>query len=201
MVNYQLADQSKPTKTTTTTTTGTTAGEQTYAAVVAPDATQNPPPMIGGYEVIAQPMKNSVVMGALSFLIKKVNRAIRNATLVRAEIQVVAGCNIKLSISFDTSSPAFYLIVVYEEAGTQNYQVTSVSLENVASTPNFKAPLSQNQLSTLLFLNPLNRVLAKAESNLITAGTELQSITMNYPYFRLVLRNQQMSRLEFVVKY
>ena len=85
----------------------------------------------GGYRIIENPLKNAEVMAVLSFLINKVEVSIKYAALLKAEIQIVSGCNIKLTISFDTASPAVYEILVYKKLDN-SCKVTSIKLLNAS---------------------------------------------------------------------
>ena len=106
-----------------------------------PKKPKAPEPKTGGYNVIKNPMKSKVVISALTFLMNKVNKAVKHAALVKAEYQVVNGYNIKLTISFDIKSSAVYVIVVYQTTDGK-FSVTSIGLENVAKGPKFDQPLT-----------------------------------------------------------
>ena len=61
----------------------------------------------------------------------KVNRAVQHASLLKAEVQVVNGYNFRLTITFDSSSTAVYVITVYQPIKGP-YSVKSISLQNVS---------------------------------------------------------------------
>ncbi len=93
----------------------------------SPTSQPTPPPVVGGYEVISNPTANPDVVSVLSFLINNLNSLIQYASLLKAESQLVNGNNYKLTISYDTASSAYYVIVVYRSLSGQ-FSITSVSL-------------------------------------------------------------------------
>ena len=127
----------------------------------------------GGYSLVKNPMKSKVVINALTFLMNKVNIAVKYAALVKAESQVVNGYNIKLTISFDIKSTAVYVIVVYQTTDGK-FSVTSISLENVAKEPKFDQPLTAEEIAKLSFFSTLESLVIKEDVNLQGKGVVLR---------------------------
>ena len=86
--------------------------------------------------MIQNPRQSKEVRGVLSYLIKNVNSAVRYASILKAESQVVNGYNFRLTISLDRSSSAEYVIIVYQSISGK-YSVQSISLKKVSKTPKF----------------------------------------------------------------
>lgn len=150
--------------------------------------------------MIQDPLKNKQVLSILSFLINNVNLSVKYASILKVEYQVVNGYNFKLTISFDSSSNAVYVITVFRSRDGK-CSVKSIQLANVSDKFTFREPLTADQIKKLPFLNTLQSLIVKEEASLQTPETKLLRIYMSFPYFRFVFTNQQFGRLNIDVKY
>ena len=127
---------------------------------VASQGNKQTAPVMGGFKVINDPLKSKNVMNVLSFLMNKVNKAVKYASLIKAEVQVVHGYNFKLTITFDSSSTAVYVIIVHQSTKGK-CTVKSIQLQNVSKEPKFASPLTAQQIQKLTFLGTLKNLIIK----------------------------------------
>lgn len=111
---------------------------------------------------------------------------------------MVSGYNYRLTLSFDSASSAQYVIVVYQNL-QQSYSLTSASLVNVKSSYSFGTALSASEVSALPYLTLLNSIISNQLPSLITAGTVIDSIFKDFPYFQLQLHNTAYQQIILIV--
>lgn len=196
MVTYNAVPSKKDKETSPSGGQSQTSNTQS-ASSVTQQANPVQTPSVGGFQTISNPTANGDVIGVLSFLINKVDSVIQSASLLKAESQLVSGNNYRLSISFDTSSPAYYVIVVYRNLAGQ-YSLTSIDLVNVSGSYNFQSVLTGNQISQIPYINYLQNALAQRLSNILVPGTILDKLSVNFPYYKLVYHNDAMSQINVV---
>jgi hypothetical protein len=113
---------------------------------------------------------------------------------------VVKGLNFRLTISIDSQSSTQYVIVVYQTLQGA-LSISSCNLANVKSTYSFGNALTASQIAALPYLNSLNSAVSRQLPNLVTAGTAVDALFKDFPYFRLVMRNSAYREITLVVLY
>ena len=139
-------------------------------------------PLTGGYVSISNPLSDQGVLSVISFLTANFGDVVKSAVLVSAERQVVGGYNYRLTLSLDNTSSAQYVIVVYQNL-QQSFSLSSISLVNVKSSYSFGTALSSSEVSALPYISLLNTIISNQLPSLIIAGTVIDSIFKDFPYF------------------
>lgn len=155
---------------------------------------------MGGYQTVSNPTANADIIGVLNFLIGKVDNILQYGSLLKAESQLVSGYNYRLTISFDPSSSAYYVIIVYRNLSGQ-YSVTSIDLLNVSESYSFTNALTGDQILKVPYLSLIHNALVQRLNNILVPGTLLDKLFINFPYYKLVYRNDAMSQINIIVSF
>ena len=110
----------------------------------------------------------------------------------------MSGLNYRLTASFDSTSNARYVIVVYQTLQGE-LSISSADLVNVPSTYSFVNSYQASEANKISYFTLiLNTLAAKGD---ISKDAVLQTFSINYPYFQLTFKSQTFSKLTLTISF
>jgi hypothetical protein len=100
----------------------------------------------------------------------------------------------------DSSSSAYYVIIIYKNLQGE-YSLTSLELLNVPKTPNYQAPITGNDILQIPYFSAMQNALTANLNKILVAGTVLDQLYKDFPYFKLVYHNDAMSKINVELTY